>query len=217
MSDPPPALPVFVAGAMLHHPKVWPADVTVADLRDAFVDGRVHTALIVARETLLAVVTRPDIAACPNDEPARQYGRLSGRVVKPDADLTQVWVRMTRERTRRLAVIDHDDALLGLLCLKRSGRGFCGDADVDARAAERREVIESTALGTATPSCRPATSGGRKSFRWSAVLAFIKIPSEPEQAPTTPLPPPHAPAEKPTAPDAGEHLGSRGRVERWMR
>ena len=35
---------------------------------------------------------------------------------------------------RRLAVVDHRLRLLGLLCLKRSGLGFCSDRDVAARA-----------------------------------------------------------------------------------
>ena len=135
-----PGLPVLVADAMLHHPKVWPADVTVDDLRKAFDDDHVHAALIVDGESLVAVVTRTDLAERRGTEPALRYGRLQQRVISPGADLSRVWARMTRERTRRLAVVDHDHTLLGLLCLKRSGRGFCSDADVAARAAERRGV-----------------------------------------------------------------------------
>ena len=33
--------------------------------------------------------------------------------------------------------------LLGLLCLKRSGRGFCTDAGVLERAGERRQPVSS--------------------------------------------------------------------------
>jgi hypothetical protein len=40
-------------------------------------------------------------------------------------------------RRVRLAVVDDDGVLTGLLCLKRKLTGFCTDADVAARAAER--------------------------------------------------------------------------------
>jgi hypothetical protein len=39
---------------------------------------------------------------------------------------------------RRLAVVDRAGTLLGLLCLKRTGDGFCSDRDVASRAAARR-------------------------------------------------------------------------------
>ena len=38
---------------------------------------------------------------------------------------------------RRLAVVEDDGRLLGLLCLKRSGDGFCTDAGVAERRAAR--------------------------------------------------------------------------------
>ena len=41
----------------------------------------------------------------------------------------------------RLAVIDEECRLLGLLCLKRTRLGFCSDADVQARAAERQQRL----------------------------------------------------------------------------
>jgi hypothetical protein len=40
---------------------------------------------------------------------------------------------MRRAGRRRLAVTSEDGRLLGLLCLKASGRGFCSDEDVAAR------------------------------------------------------------------------------------
>jgi hypothetical protein len=47
-------------------------------------------------------------------------------------------VEMIAGGQRRRAVVDDEGRLLGLLCLKASGRGFCADADVAARARERR-------------------------------------------------------------------------------
>lgn len=48
------------------------------------------------------------------------------------------WRAMTTYGRRRRAVIDDRGLLLGLLCLKHTGLGFCSDADVRARADERR-------------------------------------------------------------------------------
>jgi len=45
---------------------------------------------------------------------------------------------MSRTGRRRLAVVDDGGVLVGLLCLKRTGRGFCSDLDVASRAASRR-------------------------------------------------------------------------------
>jgi hypothetical protein len=43
---------------------------------------------------------------------------------------------MTTTGQRRTAVISADGRLLGLLCLKARGTGFCSDGDVRARALE---------------------------------------------------------------------------------
>jgi hypothetical protein len=136
-----------VADVMLLHPKVCAAGTSVAQAREMFADDHVHALLIVAPDVLVAVVERSDLERAHGRAPARAYGRLSGRVVAPDADLSATWNAMAGRR-RRLAVVDPRGALLGLLCLKRSGRGFCSQADVDARA-----------LGVATtPSRRPVAA-----------------------------------------------------------
>ncbi|WP_116205203.1 CBS domain-containing protein [Amycolatopsis circi] len=122
-----------VGEAMLRVPKVLDASATVGEVRALFDDDHVHAALVVAGETLLSVVERPDLAGLPEGIPASRAGRLSGRVVAPEADLYATWLEMSR---RRLAVVDRSGRLLGLLCLKRSGRGFCSDADVAARARD---------------------------------------------------------------------------------
>jgi hypothetical protein len=57
-------------------------------------------------------------------------------VIGPDDDREGVRQSMLRNRLRRIAVVDEHGALLGLLCLKRSGTGFCSDDDVAARAAD---------------------------------------------------------------------------------
>jgi CBS-domain-containing membrane protein len=128
-----------VADAMLPHPAVCPVETSVAQARALFADDHVHALLIVASRALLAVVERRDLADAPATEPARRYGRLHGRVVGPHDDLLATWRAMLAEGRRRLAVVDPQGMLLGLLCLKSSGRGFCSPADVDARARERWE------------------------------------------------------------------------------
>lgn len=128
-----------VAEHMVRAPKLCGPATTVGDVRELFHDDHVHAALIVADGTLLAVVERPDINSAPPDLPARQAGRLHERVVDPGADLDATWRAMTASGRRRLAVIDERHVLLGLLCLKRTGRGFCSDNDVQERANARAQ------------------------------------------------------------------------------
>jgi CBS domain-containing protein len=129
-----------VADAMLARPKVAAADLTVAGAHAELADDHVHAVLLVDAGVLLAVVERPDLVDAPVDAPARGYGRLADRVVAPGDDLVETWRAMLATHRRRLAVVDAGGAVLGLLCLKSSGRGFCAQEDVDARARERAET-----------------------------------------------------------------------------
>lgn len=133
----PMASAATVAEAMVRAPKTHNAALTVAQAREILADEHVHAVLVVDRGRLLAVVERDDLTAAAGEGLARHRGRLGGRVVGPEADLGAVREAMTGGR-RRLAVVDERVRLLGLLCLKRRGRGFCSDADVAARAAARR-------------------------------------------------------------------------------
>ncbi|MDP3966681.1 MAG: hypothetical protein Q8Q02_00245 [Nocardioides sp.] len=44
---------------------------------------------------------------------------------------------MRARQQRRLAVVDDDGLLVGLVCLKARGTGFCSNADVTTRALGR--------------------------------------------------------------------------------
>jgi hypothetical protein len=44
---------------------------------------------------------------------------------------------MTHSGRRRLAATSNDSTLLGLLCLKAGGLGFCSDADVANRSCTK--------------------------------------------------------------------------------
>jgi CBS domain-containing protein len=128
-----------VKDAMIKEPKTCLASATVGDVRRFFEDDHVHAALLVQGDLLVAVVERGDVQLPMSEsENAAAAGRLKGRVVLPDACLADVFNAMQTTGRRRLAVIDRRGALMGLLCLKNSGRGFCSDADVRARETERR-------------------------------------------------------------------------------
>jgi CBS domain-containing protein len=109
---------------------------TVARLRAFFRDDHVHMALLVHGEKLVGTVERADLEPpLRGDMPACTVATLAGRTVGAGARLTDASAAMKRDGRRRLAVIDDDRTLVGLLCLKASGAGFCSDADVRQRRA----------------------------------------------------------------------------------
>jgi CBS-domain-containing membrane protein len=129
-----------VAQAMVTAPSTHGIATTVAQLRRYFADDHVHLALIVAADgRLVSTVERADLApALPGATPARSVGTLAGRTVGPEVPVERAAAILAARQRRRLAVVDGAGRLLGLLCLKRSRTGFCSDADVCARAADRR-------------------------------------------------------------------------------
>ena len=126
---------------MLHHPKVSGPGATVAQVRALLARAKVHNALLVDETgRLLAVVEPADLEGHGDDESvlgAVGAGTLAGRTVHADDELDPSWSHLRTEGRRRLAVVDDDGLLVGLLCLKRHGAGFCSDADVRAREQER--------------------------------------------------------------------------------
>lgn len=121
-----------VAEAMVTIPKTLPASAGVEEARAAFADPKVHLLLLTRGDRLVTTLVRADLALA-GAGPARSFGRTAGRVTAPAEPLDEVGAWMRRTRTRRLAVIAEDDRLLGLLCLKADGSGFCSDAGVRAR------------------------------------------------------------------------------------
>lgn len=124
-----------VAQAMVRRPKLLAATATSGDVRDLFRDDHVHAALVVDGERLLTVIEPHEVEA-HGDRPATTMGALRDRTTSPEADLWETWAWMTTVGRRRLAVVE-DGRCVGLLCLKRSGRGFCCDAGIRARALSR--------------------------------------------------------------------------------
>ncbi|MDR7254486.1 CBS domain-containing protein [Nocardioides sp. BE266] len=131
--DPPE---VGVAGdVMVTHPKSLPADASIDDVRAALADDHVHMILLTHGDKLCGTLTRSDATDVPGDHRALVYSVLSGRTVSPDAPVAAVRAFLVQAEQRRLAVVDAELTLLGLVCLKRSGSGFCSDVDVASRAA----------------------------------------------------------------------------------
>lgn len=141
-----------VADAMITRPHLHPATLTVAGARAALEDSHVHLLLLVEDDVLRGTVTRDDLDRATDrapdgapdgpgapvaDGPVLPLARLEGRTVPAGAPLEQVQREMAAVGTRRRAVIDADGRLVGLLCLKRSGTGFCSDGGVAARARDR--------------------------------------------------------------------------------
>ena len=123
-----------VRGAMLARPVTHGPATTVGELRAFFEDDHVHMALLVDEGTLLGVVERDDLQLpVDHDTLACAIAELDGRTIGPDAALADVYAAMMLAGRRRLAVTTDDFVLLGLLCLKRTGLGFCSDGDVLTR------------------------------------------------------------------------------------
>jgi CBS domain-containing protein len=119
---------------MVTRPAVHEASTTVGELRRLFDDDHIHMALLVRNDELVGAVERADLSGVVSDAtPAREIAALVGRTIGPDAALSVAITAMKRSGRRRLAVTTEDGRLLGLLCLKASGRGFCSDADLTAR------------------------------------------------------------------------------------
>jgi CBS domain-containing protein len=123
-----------VDDAMVRRLTVHGASATVRELRTFFDDDHVHMALLVDRGRLIGTVERDDLPLASNPElRAAAIARLGGRTISADAAASEALETMKRTGRRRLAVTSRDGTLLGLLCLKASGLGFCSEADVASR------------------------------------------------------------------------------------
>ena len=105
-------------------------------IRAFFEDEHVHMALIVAADgRLVTTIERPDLpAATSSSALAKNLGRLIGRTERPADPLGAATATLLREGRRRLAVVDDSGRLLGLLCLKKDGTGYCSDEGIRERA-----------------------------------------------------------------------------------
>jgi CBS domain-containing protein len=128
-----------VGEAMLRAPKLLVVGARVDEARTLFEDDHVHAALVVEADgRLCSVVLREDLEGRSASDDVAAVGRLEGRIVEVDADLETTRRSMAALGERRRAVVEPATGrLVGLLCLKRSGAGFCSDVGAAARAADR--------------------------------------------------------------------------------
>ena len=121
-------------------PDVLAASATVGEARAALAGGHKHLALVVDDSgTLLTTLDHADLARAsvlPPSTAASTLGTLVGRTVPADLPHADVTAALVARGSRRLAVVDDAGRLVGLVCLKRSGRGFCTDADVSDRRSD---------------------------------------------------------------------------------
>jgi CBS domain-containing protein len=135
-----------VRSAMLRHPTVHAPDLTVGEAQAVFAARqKTHLLVLVEHGVLVSTVVRDDVEGRTDPAtPARDVGTLAGRTVPADLPLGELQEQMVTTGLRRLAVVDDDRRLLGLLCLKRSRTGFCTDEGVAAMRAERAATARST-------------------------------------------------------------------------
>lgn len=122
-----------VDDAMLRHPTVHAADLTVGAARAVFdASPKARLLLLTDDGMLVSTVARDDLhTAADPAGPAAELGSLTDRTVAPDVPLATAYDLMAGG-LRRLAVVDASGRLLGLLCLKRNLTGFCTDDGVAA-------------------------------------------------------------------------------------
>ncbi len=127
-----------VADAMVTRPKTHAPQSTLAEIRAFFDDDHVHMALIVAPDRrLVTTIERADLSAVPPGMVlAAAIGTLAGRTVRPRDSLAAAAAALLPAGRRRLAVVDEMGRLLGLLCAKRDGTGYCSDAGIRSREAD---------------------------------------------------------------------------------
>jgi CBS domain-containing protein len=127
-----------VAEVMVTRPKTMERDASVGAVREVLEDDHVHMVLLTGGGVLCGTVVRTDLVDACDADPVLLRARLAGRTVAPHASAEAARRLLLARGERRLAVVDGEGALLGLLCLKRRRTGFCSDVDVRARALERR-------------------------------------------------------------------------------
>jgi CBS-domain-containing membrane protein len=137
-----PERQVLVRDAMVTMPKTLGPLTTVKQVRAEFEDDHIHMLLVVdAEQYLITTIERSDVPLAANGGTrASMFGTLVGRTIKPDSILSAATSVLKSKGQRRLAVTDDRNRLVGLLCLKRNGSGYCSDEGVQARIEERSSV-----------------------------------------------------------------------------
>jgi CBS domain-containing protein len=123
-----------VREVMLRHPKTLSARASIMQARAVLSSDHVHLVLLTDGRRLVGTLTRTDLPPLETLGPALAWSTLVGRTVSPDTSTTVVHGLLINQGIRRMAVVDADGSLLGLMCLKQRRTGFCSDADVATRS-----------------------------------------------------------------------------------
>ena len=135
----------LVRDVMLRRPKTMPAETSVEEARAALANDHVHLVLLTDGSRLVGTLARTDLPPeAPGSGPALPWSTLRDRTVPATAPADAVPAILAARGLRRLAVVDDDGTLLGLICLKRRRTGFCSDRDVESRARARDSVAQAS-------------------------------------------------------------------------
>jgi CBS-domain-containing membrane protein len=120
---------------MITCPKKHSGTSTYEEIEVFLEDDHVHMAVVVGDDgRLVTTIERSDlISPRARTTCAQDLGTVAGRVVGPMDDLATVTALLLSQGRRRMAVVDDSGQLVGLLCLKKDGSGYCSDQGVADR------------------------------------------------------------------------------------
>lgn len=121
------ALPRTVGEIMIAHPKTFPSDISVGDVRQAFGQNSHRVVLLVDGSAFRGAIDRGALdAEAPDRALALAFDDRDVATVTPATPLTDAVKLLERTREPRLVVLDEDGRTLrGLLCFNRSSDSFC--------------------------------------------------------------------------------------------
>lgn len=115
-----------VGEVMISRPKTLPLTATVADARAMFENPSVRTALVVDGGRYAGELTRADVEGKDDAASLGELASTTATVAQTDT-VAAALDRMDAAGTDRLAVVEPDGTLRGLVCLSRSHGHLCTD------------------------------------------------------------------------------------------
>jgi CBS domain-containing protein len=121
------AVALTVGEVMIPKPKAHPADSLVADIRRAFENPSVRTALLADDGIFRGAIDRDGLPAdAPETDPAVNYADTEPVTATPATPIPDAIELLAHQPEPRLIVLDEDGATLrGLLCFNRGSSEFC--------------------------------------------------------------------------------------------
>jgi CBS domain-containing protein len=115
-----------VGEVMISRPKTLPVTATIADARAMFENPSVRTALVVDDGRYAGELTRADVEGKDDAAGLVELAATTATVAQTDT-VAAALERMDAAGTDRLAVVEPDGTLRGLVCLSRSHGHLCTD------------------------------------------------------------------------------------------